>query len=115
MRRMNSHGFTLIEALIALWILSLGLLGASLIVDAWLAGGFVSTPAEAVIGRPATPGSVAGVARRTTRRMIRRSTIYVASLPPACTTVLVNGATLHYCGATYYQPYGTQYVVVYVN
>jgi type IV pilus assembly protein PilV len=28
MRRMNSHGFTLIEALIALLILSLGLLGA---------------------------------------------------------------------------------------
>jgi hypothetical protein len=28
--------------------------------------------ADAVIGRPATPGSVAGVARRTTRRVVRR-------------------------------------------
>jgi hypothetical protein len=28
--------------------------------------------AYAVIGRPATPGSVAGVARRTTRRAVRR-------------------------------------------
>jgi hypothetical protein len=28
--------------------------------------------ADAVIGRPATPGSVAGVARRTTRRAVRR-------------------------------------------
>ena len=28
--------------------------------------------ANAVVGRPATPGSVAGVARRTTRRAIRR-------------------------------------------
>jgi hypothetical protein len=26
--------------------------------------------AEAVVGRPATPGSVAGVARRTTRRCV---------------------------------------------
>jgi len=30
--------------------------------------------AEAVVGRPATPGSVAGVARRTTRRTVRRRT-----------------------------------------
>ena len=29
--------------------------------------------AYAVIGRPATPGSVAGVARRQTRRAVRRS------------------------------------------
>jgi hypothetical protein len=28
--------------------------------------------AQAVVGRPATPGSVAGVARRTTRRAVRR-------------------------------------------
>ena len=28
--------------------------------------------AEARVGRPATPGSVAGVARRTTRRTVRR-------------------------------------------
>ena len=28
--------------------------------------------AYAVVGRPATPGSVAGVARRTTRRAVRR-------------------------------------------
>lgn len=33
--------------------------------------GFVS-PAEARVGRPLTPVSVAGVARRTTRRTVRR-------------------------------------------
>ena len=71
--------------------------------------------AEAVIGRPRTPVSVAGVARRTTRRVIRRSTIYVASLPPKCTVVVIEGATLHHCGGTYYQPSGTQYVVVHVD
>jgi hypothetical protein len=32
----------------------------------------VSDQAQARVGRPLTPGSVAGVARRTTRRTIRR-------------------------------------------
>jgi hypothetical protein len=59
--------------------------------------------------------SYAGVARRTTRRVIYRSTVYVATLPPACTIVVVEGTTLHMCGSTYYQPYGTQYVVVTVK
>ncbi|MFZ0611985.1 MAG: hypothetical protein WAM73_07100 [Desulfobacterales bacterium] len=71
--------------------------------------------AEAVVGRPLTPVSVAGVARRTTRRTIRRSTIYSATLPTGCTTVVIEGATLHQCGGTYYQPYNNQYVVVYVD
>jgi hypothetical protein len=71
--------------------------------------------AEARVGRPLTPVSVAGVARRTTRRVIRRSTIYVASLPTACTVVVIEGAKLHQCGKTYYQPSGSQYVVVYVD
>jgi hypothetical protein len=73
------------------------------------------TEAEARIGRPATPASVAGVARRTTRRTIRRSTIYRATLPRGCTTVVIEGTTLHQCGGTYYQPYNNQYVVVYVD
>ncbi|MGA9535433.1 MAG: hypothetical protein WBR24_05955 [Desulfobacterales bacterium] len=71
--------------------------------------------AEARVGRPLTPVSVAGVARRTTRRTIRRSTIYRATLPTGCTTVVIEGATLHQCGGTYYQPYNNQYVVVYVD
>ncbi|MFZ1199146.1 MAG: hypothetical protein WAO07_03170 [Desulfobacterales bacterium] len=71
--------------------------------------------AEAVVGRPLTPVSVAGVARRTTRRTIRRSTIYSATLPTGCLTVVIEGATLHQCGGTYYQPYNNQYVVVYVD
>jgi hypothetical protein len=47
--------------------------------------------------------------------MIRRSTIYVASLPPACSTVVIEGASLYSCGGAYYQASGTQYVVVYVE
>lgn len=71
--------------------------------------------AHAIVGRPATPISYAGVARRTTRRMIYATTIYVATLPPACTVIVIEGTTLHQCGGTYYQASGTQYVVVKVE
>ena len=90
-------------------------IGAGLLVDPPVPGVGTVNEAEARIGRPATPGSVAGVARRTTRRTIRRSTIYRATLPMGCTTVVIEGATLHQCGGTYYQPYNNQYVVVYVD
>jgi hypothetical protein len=51
-------------------------LAAAVAVLAWLSGGspqaplpFASVaPAHAIVGRPLTPVSVAGVARRTTRR-----------------------------------------------
>jgi hypothetical protein len=76
---------------------------------------FLKTEAEARIGRPLTPVSVAGVARRTTRRTIRRTSVYAATLPVGCRTVVIEGATLHQCGGTYYQPYGNQFVVVNVN
>lgn len=77
-------------------------------------GGFVGD-AQARIGRPATPGSVAGVARRTTRRVVRRSSIYVSGLPAGCLRTSVNGAVVWRCGGAYYQPYGGRYVVVYVD
>jgi len=86
-----------------------------LLADTALDRGFVIKDAEAVVGRPATPASAAGVARRTTRRMIRRTSVYVATLPAGCTTVVIEGTTLQQCGGTYYQPSGNQYVVVNVN
>jgi hypothetical protein len=92
-----------------------GLIAISFLTDGWFFEASVVREAEARIGRPMTPVSVAGVSRRTTRRVIRRSTIYRASLPRGCTTVVVSGATLHQCGGTYYQPYNNQYMVVYVD
>ena len=77
--------------------------------------GLFSSSAEARIGRPATPGSVAGVARRTTRRVVRRSAIYVAALPRGCASVSMGGAVLWQCGPTYYQASGGRYVVVYID
>jgi hypothetical protein len=36
----------------------------------------------------------------------------VATLPPSCSTVVVNGVTYHNCSGTYYAPRGSQWVVV---
>lgn len=68
--------------------------------------------AQARIGRPATPGSVAGVARRTTRRVIRRGA-YIGAIPAGCAYGSYYGYSLYYCGGVYYQRSGGGYVVVY--
>ena len=91
------------------------LFASVILVDGVFNDAMIVKEAHAIIGRPMTPVSVAGVARRTTRRMIRRTAVYAATLPPNCTTVVIEGATLHQCGATYYQASGAQYVVVEVD
>ncbi|EGV17269.1 DUF6515 family protein [Thiocapsa marina] len=96
-------------------VMGTGLIAAALMVDGWLPIGIAIKDAHAVVGRPMTPGSVAGVARRTTRRTIRRSAVYVSTLPAACRTVVIDGTSLYSCGGTYYQPYGGRYAVVYVD
>jgi hypothetical protein len=50
--------------------------------------------AQARVGRPLTPVSVAGVARRTTRRAVVGGAVVggAAVAAPACVRVLVNGA-----------------------
>lgn len=90
--------------------------------------------AHAIIGRPLTPMSYAGVARRTTRRAYRwgayggayaapyagygagyaagAAAATVATLPSGC--VRLPGPTVMYqCGATHYQPYYSGPTVVY--
>jgi len=88
---------------------------------ATLAVGVVAIPlaglVEARVGRPATPGSVAGVRRRTRRRTRRR--VYVgmslAYLPYGCSVTRVRGGiTYHYCGGIWYQPRYQGTTVVYV-
>ena len=88
---------------------------ASFITDVWLQTGVMVSDVEARVGRPMTPVSVAGVARRSTRRAIRRTSVYVATLPTGCTTVIIEGTTLQQCGSTYYQASNNQYVVVNVE
>lgn len=96
-------------------LIACSLLLAGTASDGLFKSSMVVKDVEARVGRPMTPMSVAGVARRSTRRTIRRSTVYAASLPGGCTTVVIEGATLSQCGGSYYQPYNNQYVVVYVN
>jgi len=49
--------------------------------------------AEARVGRPATPASAAGVARRTTRRaVVGGAAVGAAAASRNCVRVLVNGA-----------------------
>jgi len=88
--------------------------------------GFIEVPvfdnifikdAEAVVGRPATPRSAAGAARRTTRRTVRRHIAIgtrVTVLPAGCTTVITRGVTYHHCGGVYYEPYYEGATVVYI-
>lgn len=68
--------------------------------------------ASAVVGRPLTPVSYAGVARRTSRRTARRTVARheavaagaVAALPAGCAAVAGPSGTIYNCGATYYRP-----------
>jgi len=88
--------------------------------DGWLAAqsdyqSLFIPAAEARVGRPLTPGSVAGVARRTTRRTLRRSAIYVGALPGGCVRTTVSGYAVWRCGGTYYQSAGGRYAVVYID
>ena len=96
------------------WIKVVLLAGAVVAAD-MVADGLVVMDAEARVGRPATPASVAGVARRTTRRVVRRTAVYAATLPAGCQTILVEGTTLYQCGSTYYQASGSQYEVVQIQ
>jgi hypothetical protein len=96
-------------------VIACGLLAAGAVMDGVFSSRVVTQDAAAVVGRPLTPVSAAGVARRTTRRAIYATSVYVATLPAGCSTVVINGTSIYQCGATYYQPYGTQYMVVTVQ
>jgi len=72
--------------LLAAAVVALGVAGT---VD-WSSNGlaFSVERAQARVGRPLTPVSVAGVARRTTRRAVVGGAVVAA---PACVRVRVNG------------------------
>lgn len=103
------------KSTIGMMVLGLTLVIAELAPEGLVPGGALIKEANAIVGRPLTPVSVAGVARRTTRRAIIATSTYVAVLPPSCTVIVIEGTTLQQCGSTYYQASGSQYVVVNVN
>ena len=71
--------------------------------------------ADAVVGRPFTPVSYAGMARRTSRRTARRTTrrttAGISALPAGC--ALAGG--IYTCGAVRYRPYYDGPNLVYVR
>lgn len=79
------------RALLATAVLAVGTLGS---VE-WTPGGGLGLSvesAQARVGRPLTPVSVAGVARRTTRRaVVGTAAVGAATVGAACVRVLVNG------------------------
>ena len=91
------------------------LLAVGLAADLGMNTSLLVEDAEARLGRPLTPISYAGVARRTTRRAIIATSVYVATLPRGCQTVVVEDTSLYHCGSTYYKASGNRYVVVNVN
>ncbi len=96
-------------------LIALAALFGGLVAEIGRDGGFLVPEVQAVVGRPLTPISYAGVARRTTRRTIYLTSVYRATLPAGCSTVIIEGTTLHHCGQTYYQSAGSRYVVVEVH
>ena len=78
--------------LLAAAVVAFGVAGS---ID-WSANGLSMSvnDAQARVGRPLTPVSVAGVARRTTRRAVVGGAVVggAAVVAPACVRVLVNGA-----------------------
>ena len=106
----------MMKRMIRVLLIGCCLLAADLLTDGLFNSRILlKTEAEARIGRPMTPRSYAGVARRTTRRTIRRTSAYVATLPGNCSTVVIEGITLHQCGGTYYQAHGNKFVIVNVD
>lgn len=80
-----------------------------------LGAGLAQAPALAVVGRPLTPVSYAGVARRTSRRTARRTaartTAYMSTLPAGCTPA----GGVYTCGAVTYRSYYDGPNLVYVK
>ena len=80
----------------------------------------IATTAMARIGRPLTPGSVAGVRRRTRRRTRRRMIVMspglrLYGLPYGCGHMVpYGGVNMYYCGGIYYRPVHQGTTVVYV-
>jgi hypothetical protein len=101
------------KKLAVVWIAAVvGVVGLELGAELGVPGVRVISEAQAIVGRPATPVSVAGVGRRTTRRVVRRTAYTVAALPAGCVYGNYYGGMYYRCGGVYYEPSGNVYVQV---
>jgi hypothetical protein len=90
----------------------IGMVGLELGAELGIPGVKVISDAQARVGRPATPVSVAGVGRRTTRRVVRRTAYSVAVLPAGCVYGNYYGGMYYGCGGVYYEKSGDVYIQV---
>jgi len=91
-REVVMKSFNAKRLLLVVAVLALGIFGS---IDLSQSDGLALSiqSAEARVGRPLTPVSVAGVARRTTRRaVVGGAAVGAAAAGTACVRVLVNGA-----------------------
>jgi len=76
---------------------------------------FTEHEAYAIVGRPLTPVSYAGMARRTSRRVARRTVYrtgaYMNTLPSGCGY----GGGYYACGGVHYRPYYQGANLVYIR
>src|SRR6188474_2542350 len=104
---------TRLKRLAVVWLAAVvGMVGLELGAELGIPGVAVVSDAEARVGRPLTPVSVARVGRRTTRRVVRRTAYTVAALPAGCVYGPYYGGNYYNCGGVYYEPSGTVYVQV---
>lgn len=99
---------------LSILLLGIALVPADISLQAEPGGLFLSSakPAWAEVGRPLTPGSYAGVARRSSRRVARRTAVRLNSLPAGCVYGNYYGGKYYRCGGAYYQRSGGVYVQV---
>lgn len=71
--------------------------------------------AQAGFERPPVPSASPAVLLATTVRVIRRSTVYVTTLPKGCVRTEINNTVVWRCGKTYYEADGNRYVLVYID
>jgi hypothetical protein len=101
----------------------IAILASAVLVGTFLVGGPTIQPAQAIIGRPLTPMSYAGVARRTARRTAyvgaaatagavatagvatAATAAAITTLPAGCAQTTAGGAVVYGCGGAYYKPY----------
>jgi hypothetical protein len=86
-----------------------GLFWSGEIMPSWSLG--LVTQAQARIGRPLTPLSYAGVARRTTRRAIYAG-VRINVLPAGCLYGPYYGGHYWHCGGRYYEKSNNVYIQI---
>ncbi len=110
---MSPHSFRFKLTFASFFLLIMGLIQSFPEID-HMSELFVK-PAEARVGRPATPGSVGGVRRRTRRRTALVVGTRSVTLPQGYTTEVVSGQTYYVhddvCYTRHYEGNNVVYVV----